>query len=167
MYAVIRSGGKQYCVSEGESVKLEKLDAEVGEKVRFDDVLWVQDEDSIKVGTSTVKGAKVTGKVTELGKAGKILVFKFKRRKMYRRKQGHRQAFSQVHIDKIVLPKAKARPQPSSEAEPKAAVKTKKPARKAAPTAAKPKRQAKTRAAAEKKWSREIDYGAQEGIGEF
>ena len=61
MYAVIRSGGKQYRVSEGESIKLEKLDAEVGEKVHFDDVLWVQDQDSVQVGTPTVKGARVTG----------------------------------------------------------------------------------------------------------
>ncbi len=150
MYAVIRSGGKQYRVSEGESIKLEKLDAEVGEKVHFDDVLWVQDQDSVQVGTPTVKGARVTGGVTQQGKAGKIVVFKFKRRKMYRRKQGHRQAFAQVHIDKIVLPKAKSRPQPSAKAEPKASGQTKASSRKATATATKP-RQAKTKPAAEKK----------------
>lgn len=102
MYAVIRTGGKQYRVSEGDSIKVEKLTAEVGQEVHFGEVLWIEDENGVQVGTPILKDARVTGKVTRQGKAGKILVFKFKRRKMYRRKRGHRQQFAEVQIDRII-----------------------------------------------------------------
>lgn len=101
MYAVIRSGGKQYRVAEGETIELEKLPAEVGSEVSFDEVLLVGTEGETRLGTPTVPGAKVTGKVLFAGKAPKVLVYKFRRRKNYRRKVGHRQAFTRVLIQGV------------------------------------------------------------------
>lgn len=101
MYAVIRTGGKQYKVQEGEVLKLEKLAAEVGETVEFDQVLAVKTDGELKIGTPYVEGAKVTAKVLEQGKGKKIVVFKYKPKKNYRRKQGHRQPFTSVRIEKI------------------------------------------------------------------
>ncbi|WP_010630327.1 50S ribosomal protein L21 [Sporolactobacillus vineae] len=100
MYAIIETGGKQLKVEEGKTIFVEKLAAEAGETVTFDKVLFVGGDDA-KVGTPTVDGATVTGKVVEQGRAKKIIVFKFKRRKNYRRKQGHRQPFTKVTIEKI------------------------------------------------------------------
>ena len=100
MYAIIETGGKQIKVQEGQEIYIEKLHAEVGESVTFDKVLFVSD-DQTKVGTPIVDGATVTGKVENHGRAKKIIVFKFKRRKNYRRKQGHRQPFTKVVIEKI------------------------------------------------------------------
>ncbi len=101
MYAVIRSGGKQYRVAEGEVVELEKLEAEAGATVEFEDVLLIKTEDQTYIGRPVVKGAKVAGTVEEIGRGNKVLVFKYKTRKQYRRTRGHRQAYSRVHIDKI------------------------------------------------------------------
>ncbi len=101
MYAVIETGGKQYRVSEGDIIRVEKLPAEIGSKVDFDSVLLVGEGDKVKIGTPNVTGAKVTGKVIEQDRGKKIIVFKMKRRKGYRRKQGHRQDFTGVLIGKI------------------------------------------------------------------
>lgn len=100
MYAIISTGGKQVKVEEGQTIYVEKLDAEVGETVTFEDVLFVGG-DNVKVGTPTVEGATVTAKVEKQGRQKKILVFKMKRRKNYRRKQGHRQPYTKVVIEKI------------------------------------------------------------------
>ncbi|MBO8158713.1 50S ribosomal protein L21 [Thermosyntropha sp.] len=102
MYAVIKTGGKQYKVSEGDIVKVEKLPAEPGEKVTLEEVLLINDENgTIKVGKPVIEGAKVIAEVLEQGKGKKIYVMKYKRRKNYRRKQGHRQPFTKIKIEKI------------------------------------------------------------------
>ncbi len=101
MYAVIETGGKQYRVSEGDVVRVEKLEAEVGSDILFENVLLVGEGEAVKVGTPKVHGATVTGRVIEQDRAKKIIVFKMKRRKNYRRKQGHRQDYTGVRIDKI------------------------------------------------------------------
>ncbi|MBW3554578.1 MAG: 50S ribosomal protein L21 [Gemmatimonadetes bacterium] len=101
MYAIIRSGGKQFRAEPGKTIKIPSLAAEVGETVTFDDVLVAQTDDGISVGAPTVQGATVTGEVVEHGKGKKVIVFKWKRRKNYRRKQGHRQKYTAVRIDEI------------------------------------------------------------------
>ncbi len=106
MYAVINSGGKQVKVTPGEVVRLEYLEGKVGDKVSLEDVLLVSDDKDVKVGTPLVKGAKVAGTIVEQGRGDKVTIFKFKRRKMYRRKQGHRQSFTAVMVDSIGAAKA-------------------------------------------------------------
>ena len=101
MYAVIETGGKQYKVSEGDVIFIEKLEAAEGEAVTLDKVLVVADGENVKVGAPAVEGATVTAKVEKQGKAKKIYVFKMKRKKNYRRKKGHRQPFTKVTIEKI------------------------------------------------------------------
>ena len=100
MYAIIKTGGKQYCVEEGKVITIEKLDVEAGAEVAFDEVLLVSG-DSVKIGQPTVAGANVTGKVLEQGKGAKIRIFKYKAKSNYRRRQGHRQPFTKVQIEKI------------------------------------------------------------------
>ncbi len=101
MYAIIENGGKQYKVSEGDVLKVEKLPAEVGAEVTFN-VVMVSDDSGVKVG-SDVKNAKVTAKVEAQDKFKKIIVFKYKAKKNERKKQGHRQPFTAVKIEKITL----------------------------------------------------------------
>ena len=101
MYAVIQSGGKQYRVSPGEEVKLEKLQGEVGDPIAFDKVMVVSDGENIKIGKPYLENTSVVGRLTRHGKSRKVLVVKFKRRKGYRRKKGHRQPFSMVKIEDI------------------------------------------------------------------
>ena len=101
MYAVIRSGGKQYRVAEGEAVCVEKLEAESGTTVEFTDVLLVQDGEQTYIGRPALPGASVIGTVEDQALGDKVLVFKYKAKKQYRRLRGHRQAYSKVHIDKI------------------------------------------------------------------
>ena len=101
MYAIIKTGGKQYRVSEGDVITIEKLDVAAGGTVSFDEVVTVVKDGDVKVGTPLVDGAKVTGTVLEHGKAKKILVFKYKAKSNYRRRQGHRQPFTKVRIEKI------------------------------------------------------------------
>ena len=101
MYAVIESCGKQYKVAEGDVVFFEKLDAEEGKKVTFDNVILVSEEGKVQVGNPYVKGVKVEGKVVAHGKGKKIIVFKMKAKKNYRRTQGHRQPYTKVEITKI------------------------------------------------------------------
>jgi large subunit ribosomal protein L21 len=100
-YAVIRTGGKQYRVSEGEVVKIEKLDGEVGEKVTLADVLFVGGEGDALVGAPLVANGKVTGEIVDQGRAKKIIVFKKKRRKSYSRQRGHRQYQTALKITAI------------------------------------------------------------------
>ena len=102
MYAIIESCGKQYKVTEGDVVYFEKLDAEEGKKVTFDKVVLVSDK-KVEVGAPYVKGVKVEGKVLANGKAKKILVYKYKAKKNYRRTQGHRQPYTKVEITSIKL----------------------------------------------------------------
>ncbi|MBW1641856.1 MAG: 50S ribosomal protein L21 [Deltaproteobacteria bacterium] len=101
MYAIVNSGGKQYKVQEGEIVKVEKLSGNVGDNVSFDKVLMFSDGDKVNVGTPLLEKAAVNGCIVEQGKSKKIIVFKYKRRKRYRRKQGHRQQFTAVKIESI------------------------------------------------------------------
>lgn len=102
MYAVVEMGGKQYKVSAGDSVDVEKLPFEVGEKIELDRVLLVADGDEVRVGQPTVKGAKVSATVTDHAKGRKVIVFKYKPKIRYRRKKGHRQAYTRLTIDEIV-----------------------------------------------------------------
>ena len=102
MYAVIVSGGKQYKVAPGEKLKVEQLAAEVGAKVTLDQVLMVGDGDNVRVGRPTVAGAQVQATVLAHGRGPKIEIFKMRRRKNYRRHQGHRQGFTELKIEGIV-----------------------------------------------------------------
>ncbi len=101
MYAIIETGGKQYRVSEGDVVFVEKLEVAEGEAVAFDRVLTVVKEGAVKVGQPLVEGAKVTATVKGHGKGKKIMIFKYKAKSNYRRRQGHRQPFTKVVIEKI------------------------------------------------------------------
>ncbi len=101
MYAVVRTGGKQVRMQPGESVRVEKLAGGVGDTIELADVLLVGGEDSLKVGTPVVAGAKVVGTITAQGRGPKITVFKMKRRKGYHRKQGHRQDYTEILVDRI------------------------------------------------------------------
>ena len=100
MQAIFVTGGKQYKVSEGDVIFVEKLDFE-GETVEFDNVLMTIDGENVTVGTPSVEGAKVTAKLIKNGKSKKIMVFKFKAKKNYRRRQGHRQPYTKLSIEKI------------------------------------------------------------------
>lgn len=100
MYAIIKTGGKQYCVEAGKKISVEKLDAEVGAEVVFDQVLLING-DECKIGAPVIAGAKVTAKVLEHGKGKKIRIFKYKAKSNYRRRQGHRQPFTKVEVTAI------------------------------------------------------------------
>ncbi len=102
MYAVIETGGKQYRVQQGDIIFVEKLEAEAGENVEFDKVLLVSKEGDVLAGKPYLEDAKVEAKVLEQGKAKKILVFKYKAKKNYKKKQGHRQPYTKVQIENIV-----------------------------------------------------------------
>ncbi|MFQ5442550.1 MAG: 50S ribosomal protein L21 [Thermodesulfobacteriota bacterium] len=101
MYAVIKTGGKQYRVCEGDLLRVEKLAGEVGSAVEIGDVLAVGEGEDIKVGTPTLEGAVVTADIVEQERAKKVVVFKMKRRKGYKRKQGHRQSYTGIKIREI------------------------------------------------------------------
>ncbi|GBG56456.1 50S ribosomal protein L21 [Sporomusaceae bacterium FL31] len=101
MYAIIETGGKQYRVTEGDVVTVEKIEANEGETVEFDRVLTVVKDGSVVLGKPVISGAKVTAKVMAQGKGKKILVFKYKAKSNYRRRQGHRQPFTKLVIEKI------------------------------------------------------------------
>jgi len=101
MYAVVRTGGKQVWVTPGKAVRVEKLPGAVGDAVELDEVLLVGGEGEPRVGQPLVEGAKVVGKITDQGKGPKIHVFKMKRRKNYSRRQGHRQRYTEIQIEKI------------------------------------------------------------------
>jgi large subunit ribosomal protein L21 len=101
MYAVIRSGGKQHRVDIGQAIRVEKLSGEVGDRIELDDVLMVAGGDEARIGSPRLDGVKVVGTITAQDRAPKITVFKKKRRKGYRRKQGHRQYYTEVRVDGI------------------------------------------------------------------
>ncbi|MDR9466816.1 50S ribosomal protein L21 [Marinospirillum sp.] len=101
MYAVIKTGGKQYRVQEGQTLKLEKLEVATGETLNFDEVLLVSDGENIKVGAPLVDGAKVTAEVIDHGRGDKIRIIKFRRRKHHMKRQGHRQWYTEVKITGI------------------------------------------------------------------
>jgi len=101
MYAVISSGGKQYRLTEGALVDVERIGGQAGDPVVFDQVLFLGDGESGRVGQPVIEGARVLGTIVEQGKGDKIVVFKFKRRKMYRRRTGHRQELTRVRIESI------------------------------------------------------------------
>ena len=119
MYAIIESCGKQYKVQEGEVVFFEKLDAEEGKKVTFDKVVLVSEDGKVQVGNPYVKDVKVEGKVVAHGKGKKILVYKMKPKKNYRRMQGHRQPYTKVEITSIKTATAKAASATTKKAEAK------------------------------------------------
>ena len=101
MYAVVKTGGKQYRVEEGDIVRVEKIPGEVGSPISFDNVLMFSDGDNTVLGTPMVENAVVKGRIIDQNKSRKIIVFKYKRRKRYRRKLGHRQSYTAVQIDQI------------------------------------------------------------------
>jgi large subunit ribosomal protein L21 len=103
MYAVIRSGGKQYRVAPGQTIRLEKVAGDVGSKVQLTDVLLVENDGKVQVGSPLVANAKIEATVLEHDRAKKILVFKKKRKKQYRRTAGHRQDYTAVRIDSITV----------------------------------------------------------------
>jgi large subunit ribosomal protein L21 len=102
-YAIIRTGGKQFRVEPGQSIRVPSLPGDAGSKVEFNEVLLGNSGSAVKVGVPALKGASVTGEIVKHGKDEKIIVFKFKRRKNYARKQGHRQKFTEVRIGEIDL----------------------------------------------------------------
>ena len=103
MYAIFRASGKQFRAEKGKTIRLSLLDAEVGAKITFEEVLLSSDGETIRAGTPLVAGAKVEAEVVGVGKEPKIYVFKFKRRKNYRRKTGHRQKYTEVRITDVTL----------------------------------------------------------------
>jgi large subunit ribosomal protein L21 len=101
MYAVIKTGGKQYRVSEGDTLRVEKLDGSAGETIEFDQVLAVGEGADLKIGTPFVKGGKVTATVKQQGRAKKVEIIKFRRRKHHMKKMGHRQSYTELEITGI------------------------------------------------------------------
>lgn len=166
MYAVILTGGKQYRVKEGDVLAIEKLDLEPGRKAQFDRVLLIEDGETVQVGTPVLDNAMVLGLVLENFKDEKVLIFKKKRRKQYRRTRGHRQQLTKVRITRITLDRTRITaedlaeeklapvPAPAPSPKPKAAPKAPeaaKPAKPAKKTPAKPKAEKKPAPAKTKK----------------
>jgi len=115
MYAIFESGGKQHKVVEGETLRLEKLDAAAGDKVNFDKVLLVNDGKALNVGAPYVAGGKITAEVVEQGRGEKVKIIKFRRRKHHEKQMGHRQSYTAVKITKIAVAKKKAAPKKKAE----------------------------------------------------
>ena len=115
MYAVVNTGGKQYKVQQGQVLRVEKIPGDVGSPVTFDRVLMFSDGENVSIGQPVLDDVAVEGHIVEQGKAKKIIVFKYKRRKRYRRKKGHRQEFTAVQIDNIMAHAAEAKGAPESE----------------------------------------------------
>ena len=139
MYAVIKTGGKQYRVTPGTKLKVEKLEGDVGSSIVLDKVLVMADGESVKIGTPLVDGAKISATVVAHGRGDKVMIFKMRRRKHYRKTQGHRQSYTEILIDDFAGGKKAA---PAKAAESKPAVEAK---------VAKAKTEAKAKPAAEKK----------------
>ena len=123
MYAVVNTGGKQYKVKQGEILRVEKIPGDVGSPVTFDRVLMFSDGETVSIGQPELDNVAVEGHIVEQGKAKKIIVFKYKRRKRYRRTQGHRQEYTAVQIDNIAAQEVKAKETPKKADEPKPEVK--------------------------------------------
>ncbi len=153
MFAVVKTGAKQYKVAAGDVIKVEKLDGEAGSKVTLDHVLMTGDDKGVTVGTPTVSGTVVTAEILEQGRAAKIIIFKKKRRQNYRRKNGHRQSLTVLRILEIGKAAAKAAPKKAAakkaEAKP-AAEKKAAPKKPAAEKKAAPKKPAAKKTAAKK-----------------
>ena len=161
MYAIIETGGKQYKVENGDVITCEKLDVEAGKKVTFDKVLVMNDDSSIKVGNPYIDGATVEGKVVENGKAKKVVVFKYKAKKDSKTKQGHRQPYTMVEINKVGGKAAKKQAAKKADEKPEAKAEPKKNETK---EAAKPKEQKKTGVSASMKKDELIEYAKENGI---
>ena len=101
MYAVIKSGGKQYRVQEGQTLKLEKIEVATGETIEFDEVLLVADGDDVNIGAPFISGAKVSAEIVSHGRGDKVKIVKFKRRKHHQKQMGHRQAYTEIEITGI------------------------------------------------------------------
>jgi len=101
MYAIVKSGGKQYKVAQGQILRVETIPGDIGSEITFNDVLMVSTGDTVSVGNPVMTDAAVTGRIVEQGRSKKVLVFKYKRRKRYRRTRGHRQNYTAVQIDSI------------------------------------------------------------------
>jgi large subunit ribosomal protein L21 len=136
MYAVIKTGGKQYKVTAGDKLKVEKLAGEVGSKVVLDKILMLADGDAITIGSPLVAGAKVNATVVSHGRGDKVMIFKFRRRKHYRKTQGHRQSYTEILIEDV-NGKGAAAPVKAATEKPGKAVASEKPAK--APAAKKAK----------------------------
>ncbi len=139
MYAVVSTGGKQYRLTKGAVVDVERVSGEVGDQVVFDQVLFLGGDDDQAVGGPTVKGARVLGTIVEQGKGDKVVVFKYKKRKMYRRRTGHRQLLTRVRVEEIQSGESSA-PPPAQKAERKSKAKAEAPSKPTPPaeTAAAP-----------------------------
>ena len=103
MLAIIKTGGKQYKVKAGDKIKIEKIEGEIGTKTEFGEILLLADEDGkeVKIGAPFIKGVKAEGKILKQGRGDKVIIFKYKAKKRYHKKQGHRQDFTEVEITKI------------------------------------------------------------------
>ena len=124
MYAIIETGGKQYRVQEGDVITVEKLDVEAGDKIALDKVLLLNNGTELKVGAPYVEGAKVFGEVVENGKGKKVIIFKYKAKKDYRKKQGHRQPYTMIKIESLTSEAAPAKAaEPAAEAKVSASMK--------------------------------------------
>lgn len=124
MYAIIETGGKQYRVQEGDVITVEKLDVEAGDKIALDKVLLLNNGTELKVGAPYVEGAKVLGEVVENGKGKKVIIFKYKAKKDYRKKQGHRQPYTMIKIESLTSEAAPAKAaEPAAEAKVSASMK--------------------------------------------
>ncbi len=124
MYAIIGTGGKQYRVQEGDVITVEKLDVEAGDKIALDKVLLLNNGTELKVGAPYVEGAKVLGEVVENGKGKKVIIFKYKAKKDYRKKQGHRQPYTMIKIESLTSEAAPAKAaEPAAEAKVSASMK--------------------------------------------
>ena len=104
MLAVIKTGGKQYLVSPGQKIKIEKIDTKEGKEITFKEVLLLEKQNKIEIGTPLIKEVKVIGKVLRQGKGKKMIIFKYRPKKRYKLKKGHRQPFTEVEITKIEIP---------------------------------------------------------------
>jgi large subunit ribosomal protein L21 len=124
MYAVVNTGGKQYKVQQGEILRVEKIPGDIGSPVTFDRVLMFSDGENVSIGQPVLENVAVEGHIVEQGKAKKIIVFKYKRRKRYRRKKGHRQEFTAVQIDNIKAQAAEVRETSESMDKPETEAKT-------------------------------------------
>jgi len=162
MYAVIVTGGKQYRVKEGDVLAVEKLEGEPGQRVEFDRVLLIEDGETILVGTPALEGAVVRAEILETAKDDKIIVFKKKRRKQYRRTRGHRQILTRIQVDGIAadresLPAPKPKPKKAAPEEPKPLP--------AAPAKPAPKPEAKRKARPAKKAEKKAAKAAPKKAG--
>jgi large subunit ribosomal protein L21 len=160
MYAVVNTGGKQYKVQQGEILRVEKISGDVGSPVTFDRVLMFSDGETVSIGQPVLEDVAVEGHIVEQGKARKIIVFKYKRRKRYRRTQGHRQQFTAVQIDSIGTKQPGAKETPIKADEPKPEVKkveTEPEAKKVEAKEAAPKKEAAKKSEAKQEVPKETE----------